>query len=119
MSDNKENLEIMELLNKILDFSKIDKAYRQVVANKGSKGVDGVTTAQLQDYMHDRLYLPHQDNNSLHDLYPCSVPKKYHLHYRPRHQHQGSRVEPNRHGIPVLRPEDRPPGWPSGASVWL
>ena len=53
MSDNKENLEIMELLNKILDFSKIDKAYRQVVANKGSKGVDGVTTAQLQDYMHE------------------------------------------------------------------
>ncbi len=43
----------MELLNKMLDYSNIDKAYRQVVANKGSKGVDGVTTAQLQDYMQE------------------------------------------------------------------
>lgn len=41
----------MELLNKILDYSNIDKAYKQVVANKGSKGVDGVTTVQLQEYM--------------------------------------------------------------------
>ena len=43
----------MELLNKILDYSNIDKAYKQVVGNKGSKGVDGVTTAQLQDYMQE------------------------------------------------------------------
>jgi len=43
----------MELLNKILDYSNIDKAYKQVVANKGSKGVDGVTTAQLQVYMQE------------------------------------------------------------------
>ena len=43
----------MELLNKVLDYSDIDKAYKQVVGNKGSKGVDGVTTAQLQDYMQE------------------------------------------------------------------
>ena len=43
----------MELLNKVLDYSNIDKAYKQVVANKGSKGVDGVTTAQLQVYMQE------------------------------------------------------------------
>lgn len=43
----------MELLNKVLDYSNIDKAYKQVVANKGSRGVDGVTTAQLQDYMQE------------------------------------------------------------------
>ena len=53
MIDNKEDLEIMELLNKILDYSNIDKAYKQVVGNKGSKGVDGITTAQLQDYMQE------------------------------------------------------------------
>lgn len=43
----------MELLNKLLDYPNIDKAYKQVVGNKGSKGVDGVTTAQLQDYMQE------------------------------------------------------------------
>ena len=43
----------MELLNKVLDYSNIDKAYKQVVRNKGSKGVDGVTTSQLQGYMQD------------------------------------------------------------------
>jgi retron-type reverse transcriptase len=43
----------MELLNKVLDYSNIDKAYKQVVGNKGSKGVDGVTTAQFQDYMQE------------------------------------------------------------------
>ena len=43
----------MELLNKVLDYSNIEKAYKQVVGNKGSKGVDGVTTAQLQDYMQE------------------------------------------------------------------
>lgn len=53
MIDNRENLEIMELINKVLDYSNIDKAYDQVVGNKGSKGVDGVTTAQLKDYMQE------------------------------------------------------------------
>jgi len=43
----------MELLNKVLDYSNIEKAYKQVVGNKGSKGVDGVTTTQLQDYMQE------------------------------------------------------------------
>ena len=42
-----------ELLMKVLDYSNIQKAYRQVTANKGSKGVDGVTTAELQSYMQE------------------------------------------------------------------
>lgn len=41
----------MELLTKVLDDVNIEKAYKQVVNNGGSKGVDGVTTEQLQDYM--------------------------------------------------------------------
>ena len=45
----------MELINKVLDYSNIDKAYDQVVGNKGSKGVDGVTTGQLKDYMQENL----------------------------------------------------------------
>ena len=48
-----ENLGIMELINKVLDYSNIDKAYDQVAGNKGSKGVDGVTTAQLKSYMQE------------------------------------------------------------------
>ncbi len=42
-----------ELLTKVLDYSNIQKAYKQVTANKGSKGVDGVTTAQLRAYMQE------------------------------------------------------------------
>lgn len=42
-----------DLLTKVLNPSNIQKAYRQVTANKGSKGVDGVTTAQLQVYMQE------------------------------------------------------------------
>lgn len=41
----------MELLTKVLDEVNIANAYRQVVSNGGSKGVDGVTTEQLRDYM--------------------------------------------------------------------
>ena len=63
--------EIMELLTKVLDDVNIDKAYKQVVSNGGSKGVDGVTTKQLQDYMQEHwasikqkitegLYTPNQ-----------------------------------------------------------
>jgi len=43
----------MELLNNVLDYSNIQKAYKQVAANKGSKGVDGITTAQLKEYMQE------------------------------------------------------------------
>jgi len=43
----------MELIAKVLDYSNIEKAYKHVVANKGSKGVDGITTAQLQFYMQE------------------------------------------------------------------
>ena len=45
----------MELINKVLDYSNIDKAHDQVVGNKGSKGVDGVTTAQLKGYMLENM----------------------------------------------------------------
>jgi group II intron reverse transcriptase/maturase len=43
----------MELLNRVLDPVNINKAYKQVVGNQGSKGVDGVSTTQLQDYMQE------------------------------------------------------------------
>ena len=42
-----------ELLTKVLDYINIQKAYKQVTANKGSKGVDGITTAGLQVYMQE------------------------------------------------------------------
>jgi len=41
----------MELLNKVLDYSNINKAYIKVTANKGGKGVDGITTNELSMYM--------------------------------------------------------------------
>ncbi len=40
-----------ELLTKILDDINIDKAYKHVVSNKGSKGVDGITVDDLKVYM--------------------------------------------------------------------
>ncbi|MCP4178930.1 MAG: hypothetical protein GY756_14305 [bacterium] len=40
-----------ELLTKILDDINIDKAYKQVISNKGSKGVDRITVDDLKDYM--------------------------------------------------------------------
>jgi len=43
----------MELLTKVLDYSNINRAFKQVVSNKGSKGVDGVTTNELQVYMQE------------------------------------------------------------------
>ena len=43
----------MELLHKVLDYSNVNKAYRQVTGNKGAKGVDGVTTNELSDYMQE------------------------------------------------------------------
>ena len=43
----------MELITKVLDYSNIQKAYRQVTSNKGSRGVDGVTTVELQVYMQE------------------------------------------------------------------
>jgi len=42
-----------ELLTKVLDNRNIQKAYKQVTTNKGSKGVDGVTTDELQFYMQE------------------------------------------------------------------
>ena len=43
----------MELIEQVLDYSNVNKAYRNVTANKGSKGVDGVTTKELSDYMQE------------------------------------------------------------------
>ena len=43
----------MELLEQVLDYSSINKAYRKVTGNKGSKGVDGVTTKELSNYMQE------------------------------------------------------------------
>jgi len=43
----------MELITKVLDYSNINRAFKQVVSNKGSKGVDGVTTQMLHAYMQD------------------------------------------------------------------
>jgi len=43
----------MELLTKVLDYSNINRAFKQVVSNKGSKGVDGVTTKELHVYMQE------------------------------------------------------------------
>ena len=41
----------MELLEQVLDYSNVNKAYNHVTSNKGSKGVDGVTTQELSAYM--------------------------------------------------------------------
>ena len=43
----------MELLEQVLDYSNVNKAYRHVTGNKGSKGVDGVTTQELSAYMQE------------------------------------------------------------------
>ena len=43
----------MELIEQVLDYSNVNKAYRNVTANKGSKGVDGVTTKELSYYMQE------------------------------------------------------------------
>ena len=43
----------MELIEQVLDYSNVNKAYKNVTANKGSKGVDGVTTGELSKYMQE------------------------------------------------------------------
>ena len=43
----------MELLQQVLDYSNVNKAYNHVTGNKGSKGVDGVTTKELSAYMQE------------------------------------------------------------------
>ncbi len=43
----------MELITKVLDYSNINRAFKQVVSNKGSKGVDGVTTKDLHAYLQE------------------------------------------------------------------
>ena len=41
----------MELIEQLLEQKNIEKAYKQVVSNKGGKGVDGVTVNDLKSYM--------------------------------------------------------------------
>ncbi len=41
----------MELLTQVLDYSNVNKAYYHVTANKGSAGVDGISTKELSTYM--------------------------------------------------------------------
>ena len=41
----------MELLDKVLSKDNLNKAYRQVIKNKGAAGVDGVTTDELYAYI--------------------------------------------------------------------
>ena len=43
----------MELLKQVLNYSNVNKAYSHVAGNKGSKGVDGVTTQELSAYMQE------------------------------------------------------------------
>ena len=59
----------MELIEVILSKENLNRAYKKVTANKGSSGVDGVTTEELGDYIRenkdaivtsirDRTYMP-------------------------------------------------------------
>ena len=43
----------MELLKQVLDYSNVNKSYNHVTGNKGSKGVDGVTTKELSAYIQE------------------------------------------------------------------
>ncbi len=43
----------MELLMQVLDYSNVNKAYKHVTANKGSAGVDGISTKELSNYMQE------------------------------------------------------------------
>jgi group II intron reverse transcriptase/maturase len=43
----------MELLTQVLDYSNVNKAYRHVTSNRGSAGVDGVSTKELSAYMQE------------------------------------------------------------------
>jgi len=43
----------MELIEKVLDYSNVSRAFKQVTANKGSAGVDGLKTTELKAYMQE------------------------------------------------------------------
>ncbi|MDA3931496.1 MAG: group II intron reverse transcriptase/maturase [Tenericutes bacterium] len=43
----------MKLIDEILDRNNLTKAYNQVVSNKGSAGIDGVTVDELKTYLKD------------------------------------------------------------------
>ena len=56
----------MELITKVLDYSNIHRAFKQVFSNKGSKGVDGVTTKELHAYMQENWRRIEQEITSGH-----------------------------------------------------
>jgi len=39
-----------------LDYSNVSRAFKQVTANKGSAGVDGIKTTELKAYMQDNWH---------------------------------------------------------------
>ena len=41
----------MNLLAQVLDYANINKAYKHVTGNRGSAGIDGVSTKELSEYM--------------------------------------------------------------------
>ena len=43
----------MELLMQVLDYSNVNKAYKHVTFNRGSEGVDKVSTKELSNYMQE------------------------------------------------------------------
>ena len=43
----------MELIEVILSKENLNRAYKKVVANKGTSGVDGVTVEELGDYIRE------------------------------------------------------------------
>ena len=43
----------MNLLEQVLDYANINKAYKHVTGNRGSAGIDGVSTKELSVYMQD------------------------------------------------------------------
>lgn len=45
----------MELLEKVLINDNLERAYKQVYANKGASGVDNVTVYELKDYMNKHM----------------------------------------------------------------
>ena len=50
-SGNEKRRNMSEMLEKILSTENIEKAYKIGYANKGARGVNGVTTKELEEYM--------------------------------------------------------------------
>ena len=48
------------MLEEILDIRNVEKALKQVTANKGAGGIDGMQTDELRDYLDVNWYFPRQ-----------------------------------------------------------